>query len=529
MCEIEAHTTPHHRRVLRSRLEAARQLHNAVLGDLLRRLDAARRDPAWAAARALPRGARRTAAFRELRDRYGLSEYAAHEHPSLRAGCWVREHLDINTAQKVATGAWRSVEQHMYGKRGHPRFRRRGELRSVEGKTNSSGIRFCYGEAQLLDDEHGLASARVEWNGAHGRLNLPVLIDRNDQVVMWGLSRPVRYVRLVRRVIRGRERFCCQLVCAGRPPVKHPARTDGGFGIDVGPSWVAVSDPAGNAARHKLAPGASEQAKARRRDQRRLDRQRRASNPDCYDRQGRAIRGRRPRRRSERMRATERKLAETQRSLVATRRNEQGRLANRLLAERGAIVHAEKLNYRALQRCFGRSVRDRAPARFMAELERKARQQGGALVEIPTRTTFLSQRCLCGHKRRKDLSERRHRCGCEHAPQGFYADRDELAAFLALFCDEHGSFDQHAAVAAWEGGANDRLLRTETVREPAAKPQAARSSRRTRKGRSGSAGKRQWTPVTPRRIRARGKPRGQGRHHRVEAGLKPPGFSRGDH
>jgi transposase len=535
VCEFELATTSHDRRVLRARLETGRQLYNAVLGDLLRRLRAARRDPVWAAACALPSGRTRATAFRQLRDRYGLSEYAAHKHPSLKAGCWIREHLDINTAQKVSTRAWRAVEQHMYGGRGRPRFKRRGELVSVEGKTNRSGIRFCFAEAQLLDSGRGGESTRVEWNGAHCRLALALVIDRGDEVRVWALAHPVKYVRIVRRIVRGRERFSCQLVVEGQPLQKRPAGAGGRFGIDVGPSTVAVSDQHGNAQRHRLADGVSDPARARRRYQRKLDRQRRANNPDSYDQQGRAVRGQRPRRQSKRMRATERQLAETQRRLAARRHNEHGRLANQLIANLGPLVHAEKLSYRSFQRCFGRSVRDRAPGRFIAELERKAAQHGGGLVQIPTHSTWLSQRCVCGNRQRKDLSERRHRCGCEHVPDGFSIDRDELAAFLAIFCDQHGHFDQHAAQAAWEGGANDRLLRADKAREPADKPRAPapaghRPTRKRLRGQSGSAGKRQRTPVRPPHAkRADGQPRGQRRTPRSRPGAKPPRFSHGDH
>jgi len=231
------------------------------------------------------------------------------------------------------------------------------------------------------------------------------------------------------------------------------------------------------------------------------------------------------------MRRSEAKLREADRKLAATRGNEHGRLANRLLAEHGAVVHAEKLSYRAWQRSgYGRSLRDRAPRRFMRELQRKAADQGGTLVEIPTVSTFLSQRCVCGRRQPKPRSQRRHRCGCEHVPAGRYADRDELAAFLACFCDERGAFDSNAALEAWQGGANDRLLRAEKVREPAAKPQASRSRGSARTlGQSSSAGKRQRTPVTPRRANVRGKPRGHGRATRTSRGTKPPGFSRGDH
>ena len=502
--------------MLRSRKEIARQLFNAVLGGLLRRLDAARRDEAWAAARGLRRGPARTAAFKALRARYGLSEYAAHGHRSLDRGCWVRGHLDANTAQKIATEAWRAVEAYMFGKRGRPRFRRRGELRSVEGKKAKVGIRLVGWETP---------EPQVVWDGAHARLLMALLVDERDPLHQAALVAPVRYLRLVRREIRGRERFFCQLVCAGYPPVKWEAkRGEERFAIDVGPSWVAVSGPDGSAARHKLAPGAEQKAKAKRRWQRRLDRQRRANNPDCYDERGRAIRGKRPRARSNRMRRAEAQLREAERKLAATRRNEHGRLANRLLAKHGTAVHAERISYRAFQRCYGRSVRDRAPGRFMAELERKTAAQGGGLVEIPTRTTFLSQRCICGQRRKKQLRERRHRCGCEHVPAGTYADRDEVAAFLACFCDADGNFDDDAALRAWEGGAKDRLLRAEQVREPAAKLRAARPGERTRKGQSGSAGKRQRTPVRPPRAkRVDGQPRGQGRTPAgAEPGRNPP-------
>ena len=521
ICEIEVATTAHDRRVLRSRKEAARQLCNAVLRQLLRRLEAARRDPEWATARALAPGRARTAAFVALPRRYGLSEYSAHLHPSLGRECWIRAHLNADTAQKVATGAWKAVEEHMIGRKRRPRARGPGVLRSVEGKRAKVGIR-------LIDWEGD--EPVVGWDGAHGALRLPLLLDNDDRLHRAARCAPVRYLRLVRRVIRGRERFFCQLVCAGLPPVKRPVDERGRFALDVGPSWVAVSDAAGRAERHKLAPGAEQKARARRRHQRRLDRQRRANNPDCYDRRGRSLGGKRPHHRSKRMRRTERRLAEAERQLASRRRNEHGALINSLLEERGSIVHAEKISYRALQRAYGRSIRDRAPGRFMAELKRKTRQHGGELIDVPTRTTLLSQRCLCGARIKKQLRERRHRCGCKHVPGGTCADRDELAAFLAVFCDQYGNFDDKAALRAWQGGANDRLLRAEQVREPAAKPQASRFSGSTRtSGQSGSAGQRQWTPVTPRRANVRGKPRGRGRTTRTRPGANPPGFSRGDY
>lgn len=462
-CEVELATTPHERRVLRSRMEAARQLYNACLGELLRRLDAARRDPGWERAGGMAKGRERSAAFRALREGYGLSEYSAHRHPSLARECWIREHLDANTAQKVATAAWRAVEAHMFAQRRRPRPRRRGELRSVEGKKADVGIRLQGWPADPL----------LAWDGAHARLRMALMLRAGDALQGHAKAARVKYVRLVRREIRGAERYFAQLVCEGRPPIKHPAREGGRCGIDVGPSSLAVADAEGSAERHRLADGVVEPARERRRLGRRADRQRRANNPHNYRPDGTVKpRGERePWHASKRQERTQSELRETQRKLAARRRNEHGRLANAILAAFGPLLHAEQISYRAFQRAFGRSVRDRAPGAFMAELRRKGEAQGGGLVEVPTQTTFLSQRCLCGARRRKPLRERRHRCGCRYVPPGMHADRDELAAFLALFCDETGSFDRAAALTAWEGGANGRLLRAD-ARETVAKPRA---------------------------------------------------------
>src|ERR1017187_4091428 len=140
-CEFGLEVGAHERRVLRSRLEASRQLYNAVLGDLLRKLNAAKHDPAWAGTRKLKGEAKREA-YKALRAQYGLSEYAAHKHASLSRESWLRAHLDANTSQKTATRAWLAVEQYMYAKKGKPKFKAwHNPLDSVEGK-GVAGIRY---------------------------------------------------------------------------------------------------------------------------------------------------------------------------------------------------------------------------------------------------------------------------------------------------------------------------------------------------------------------------------------------------
>src|SRR5689334_19188375 len=65
---------------LRAHLEAGRCLYNALLCEALKRLRRLRRDPAWQAARAIPRTRpqERGAAFSRVRQQHHFSEFALH-------------------------------------------------------------------------------------------------------------------------------------------------------------------------------------------------------------------------------------------------------------------------------------------------------------------------------------------------------------------------------------------------------------------------------------------------------------------
>jgi hypothetical protein len=81
LLELPLQVTPGQAKRLRAHLEAARQLYNAVLSEGQRRLRRMWADPAWQAARAIPRTQKqeRQRAFGALRGQYGFSNYALHE------------------------------------------------------------------------------------------------------------------------------------------------------------------------------------------------------------------------------------------------------------------------------------------------------------------------------------------------------------------------------------------------------------------------------------------------------------------
>jgi transposase len=305
---------------------------------------------------------------------------------------------------------------------------------TVEGKSNCGGIRWRNGV--------------VKWKG----LILSAIIDYTDPVIAHALRCRVKYVRLVRRKIRGQNRFYVQLICEGVPYHKPKNRIGNGeVGLDIGPSTIAaVGDSA--AFLVPLCEEVIRNHRTIRRLQRKLDRQRRANNPQNFLSNGQIKPGPKQWVKSNRQRQTENRLAELFRREAAHRKTLHGQLANRILAM-GRIIKTEKLSYRAMQQLYGKSVGVRAPSMFLAILRRKAESAGGKVIEFSTYRTKLSQVCHgCGAVKKKPLSLRIHSCEC-----GVEMQRDLYSAFLARFVGDDGSLHADLARAAWSGA--EPLLR----------------------------------------------------------------------
>src|SRR5437868_11848905 len=171
-----------------------------------------------------------------------------------------------------------------------------------------------------------------------------------------------------------------------------------------------------------------------RRLQRRMDRQRRAANPEHYDEHGRMKKQGKKRRRwktSKSYERTRRRKATRERKLAAHRRSLHGQHVHEIVAV-GNTVILEKISYKTWQKQYGRSVGLRAPGMFVEMLRRTVASTGGTLLEVPTRTAKLSQFCHgCGGVGKKPLSQRWHQCACGVGP----VQRDLYSAFLAAFLD----------------------------------------------------------------------------------------------
>ena len=434
LLELPLQVVPQQAKHLRAHFEVARCLYNALLGEASSRLKRMRDDPRWQEARTLPQTAKqeRQAVFSALRKVYGFSEYALHTYATRARTSWIAEHIDSNTAQKLATRAYQAVNRVCLGQAKKVRFksRKRG-LDSVEGKSNTTGIRFV-----LPKPAEGKSGSLV-W----GKDCLPALIDWDDPVVAHGLRHRIKYVRLIRRRASSPEalgadcegyRYYAQLVLEGwsyQKP-KHQVGHET-IGLDIGPSSIAIVAQSGEAYLLSIGAELHENMRKMRRWERKLDRQRRANNPENYDAKGSIKKGRLRWHESGGYRATRHRLASQRRKHAAHRKSVQGRVVHEVMSM-GNTVLLEKISYKAWQKQYGKSVGKHAPGMLVEILKRTVARTGGILHEVPTRTSKLSQYCHgCACYSKKPLSQRWHQCPCGIGP----VQRDLYAAFLVAHLD----------------------------------------------------------------------------------------------
>ena len=479
-------------KVIGIRFRAGVRMYNAALGEFVKRCRAVKADPAWAAARELPRrdtGQRRarSAAFRVVEAAHGFDRGAAQSYASSLRQSWVREQLPAQEAQNLGARAFDAVRLWHVGRRGKPRFKsvHRG-LHSLAAKDGNGALRpKVDGSGRLVGLQWGaglvVAIAPAAETGRRGEEQQAELAEIEALIA----TGKVLSARIVQNTINRINTYRVQLVCDG-PPTRRHIVADGRVAFDLGPSETAVAvgraDGSWSGWVEPLADQIRLDCARLPRTQRTLDRQHRAGSPDCFDSNGvHRAGGCGWQQRTSAAKRTVTRVAELLRRLAEHRKSLHGRLANQLFSH-GTDVACEKLDYRAWQKNFPRSVRDRAPGLLVEIIRRKAESAGGdRLYQFNPTTTALSQTCLCGNRKKKPLSQRAHRCDC-----GIEEHRDIFSACLALHVraagDSSDRLDLQAARQGWlrsqDVDGSPRTSRTPSKRRGRRHPPSRRSAAR---------------------------------------------------
>ncbi|MBD1382469.1 transposase [Metabacillus arenae] len=394
--------------------------------------------------------------LKKRRENVQLTEYASHE--------WVkpiRSHFGnkVNSAvaQKIASRAWSAFQKKVFGQSKKVRFIRKGEMDSFEGKTNTTGWRYVdrhivYKELStpLLIKEKDTYVSEVVQN-IEKKMSFSYKVHTNGETKTLTDLYRVKYVRIVKKEIRGRIRYFANLVIAGYPPSKKRKLGKGKVGLDIGTSTLAVVSLT-KVALVNLAEQVKQISNEILRIQRKMDRSKRATNPNHYHSDGTIKKGHQPWIFSNRYQKLRSQLKEMHRKQAAIRKLSHRSLANHLLML-GNTFYTETMNYKALQKRkketevsertgqykrkkrFGKTLGHRAPAMFLSILEKKVKQYGGTFIKINTQTFKASQYChIRNDYMKKPLSERWHIIDNTTKIQ-----RDLYSAFLLMNSNSEGT------------------------------------------------------------------------------------------
>jgi len=424
--------------VIDSRLEAGRKIYNTLISKSLKRLKELKKTKAY---RNLIERLNKDKEhdkliwdeIHQLRQKAGLTEYGLS-----RMATPIRQHFkkQINApiAQALSKRLWKSFEKLFYGDGKRIYFKKYGQINSLEGKTNDTGIRFK------------TITRTCEWSG----LKIPVLVDETNLYEVESLTHPIAYCRLVRKFVRGKKKYYLQIIFRGEKLAKR-RKSDGSFvhilgkgdvGIDIGTSTVAWSSDS-SVKIVELANRAQGHEREKQLLQRKLDRSKRMNNPDNYNEDKTTKKGTHLWIRSKRYVKTLFRLKEVHRKQAAVRKLQHELLANELLRQ-GDTFYVEAMNFKGLQarakkteknekgrfkrkKRFGKSLANRAPSMFLAILKRKLSYFGISLIEIDT---FLARASQFNHTdesyQKKKLSER------WNIINGIKVQRDMYSAFLIM-------------------------------------------------------------------------------------------------
>lgn len=430
---LELNTEKYQEDVLSKRLEIGRQIYNACLGELFKRYRTMQQGRDYRKVVKMTKGKDRNKRFNELNRKYGLTEYSLHSHVKLMQSHF-KKNIDSSTAQKIATRVFNAFQKLMFHEADKVNFKRFGEMNSLEGKSNKTGIRF--------------RSNTVLWN----KIEIPVNVKKNDTYAQMALDNRIKYCRIVRRLVRGKYKFYVQLIMEGIPPTKFDKETGeirnqigkGRVGIDIGTQTVAIVSE-NETKLLELAPETNDIEKEKRILQRKMDRQRRANNPHKFNENGTIKRGNKDKWvSSNRYIKTKNELAEMQRKITAKRKQSHEILANWVVAL-GNRVYVESMSYKGMQsraksttvnektgrinskKRFGKSLANKAPSMFLEILDNKLKWHDEELIKINTYKVKASQYNHVTDKYiKKSLSER------WNVFERFKIQRDLYSAFLIM-------------------------------------------------------------------------------------------------
>lgn len=344
--------------------------------------------------------------------------------------------IDSNTVNAISQNVWSAWDKVLHGNGNKVHFKKYGDVNVLQGTTNKSGIRYIDGQVRI--------------GGRYVRpLVLKVKLNKKDSFKMMALENDIRYCAIVRKWVKTKYHYYVQITFKGALPPKIDKNTGevkhtigvGDVGIDIGVSTVAVVGE-NKVIFEELASRVKNIESEKARLLRKMDRSRRATNPDNYNEDGTIKRGVKLHWvNSNNYLKLAGRLRELYRKQAAIRKLEHEILANKII-EMGDNFYVEKMSFSDLakraeetekwsngryksKKRYGKNIGDRAPAMLLEIINRKLVSYEKELRKIDTTSVKASQfNHKTGEYTEKPLSARWNNI------EGDEVQRDLYSAFL---------------------------------------------------------------------------------------------------
>ena len=415
--------------------------------------------------------------LKELGNKYRLNK-TEFEKDAKIVRAYFHDRLDSVATQKAADRAWISFDKYLNKKSKRIHFLRFGENMSIEGKSNAASIvvecveknltvRYgsyyfnlkpikkndLYMKETISHIQYFLETSPEKNNAVQENSKLAVSFLNGEITKEYYLKNfqstyRVKYNRIVKKIIRGRDRFFLQMVLEGRPVPKR--KKDGSFrhqlgkgkvGNDFGTQTVGVASDK-KVALINLADEVDPIDHKIKLTQRKMERSRRNSNPAYFREDGTIKKGKKNWVYSKRYKKLKRKLKELHRKTATKRKLAHQTLANQLV-RLGDTFIGEKMNFKALQKRkketeknekgkfirkkrFGKTLANKAPASFVSIYKTSVENLGGTFLLVNTIKFKASQYDHTTQRPvKKRLSQR-----CHTFSDGTKIQRDLYSSFL---------------------------------------------------------------------------------------------------
>ncbi len=360
------------RDVLEKRFEIHRQIYNALLRQALTRYGQMAQTRAYRRIQeALPQtddDSDRKTLFKErdcLIEQYRLRKYDICKDTT-KYRQYFKEHTDSPVIQNLANEVWQAIDNLIHGRAGQVYFKQPGQMKSLSGKTNRSSIKLR-GECLI-------------WKG----LEIPIRKKKNSSYEEQALSQEIRFCRLKKTTIRGKDRYFLDIILKGKIPLKqgNGNQNMGSVGLDIGFQKLAVVSE-NTASVYELPKKDHKLEKKKRELVQYMERSRRSMNPDNYLPDGRIRPGSSNWMYSQNYRKARMQYREICRKQSVLQRQEQYQLAREIISY-GNQFFVENLDFASLGRRKpnGAYMAGTAPGEFLRILDYKLSQQEKQLHRI---------------------------------------------------------------------------------------------------------------------------------------------------